>query len=278
MPKPVKIPNREASVPNLEKEVQEEQTIYGVPEYPNPINYYIPEKPENNIEEYNEAYRKKLEVKSKAQSREIAKKLFCAWHPWRRAHAICAHCHRPFCYEDLAEYKDGYYCLEDINTVMQSYIQKLHVTYNATSLISTILMLAAFLVFVYYARGQLTYVLTYAYEQGLIGLIQTVRWAYILVFMELAVMVASMVSALYAATGSKKGNIAGILAGVIGVILFTYLYLTTGTQYFAMTAGLEFLAFLAFVYSASAEVRIYRQQDVSTEPNNTLLWPNATRF
>jgi hypothetical protein len=276
--KPVRAPPPELQTPGPNKGAQEEGTVYGVPNYPNPINYYVPEKPVDNLEEYNETYKKKLEVRSKAQSRATAKKLFCAWHPWRRAYAICSYCHRPFCYEDMAEYKEGYYCLEDVNAVMHSYLQKLHSAYNKTNMIAAIILVSAFLFFLYNTKGQLAYILNYASTLGPVMFVESIKWAYIMILMELAVMVASLAIALYATGRSRRGNVLGILIGVIGVVFFTYLYIPTGTQYLAITAGLEFLAFLAFVYSAAAEARVYEQQEINPESYNMLLWPNVSKF
>ncbi|EQD58270.1 hypothetical protein B2A_04436, partial [mine drainage metagenome] len=54
-------------------------------------------------------------TKGEREEREAAEGMYCVWHPWRSAYAICHYCHRPFCFEDLVESNGNYYCLEDID-------------------------------------------------------------------------------------------------------------------------------------------------------------------
>lgn len=66
---------------------------------------------------------KALARAKKAARKEQVKsavKEHCVWHPWRPAYAICDYCHRPFCFEDLVEAGGLYYCLEDIDTAIQT--------------------------------------------------------------------------------------------------------------------------------------------------------------
>ncbi len=67
-------------------------------------------------------------AKSLARAKKVARgeqvksaaKEHCAWHPWRPAYALCDYCHRPFCFEDLVEAAGLFYCLEDIDTAIQT--------------------------------------------------------------------------------------------------------------------------------------------------------------
>ena len=104
--------------------------------------------------------------KGRADSREMARGLFCSVHQFRHAYALCAYCHRPFCFEDIVEYQKDYYCIEDIDRVTARYTEKLTNEYSISSLITSFIMIGGFVLFFYYSNGQLGYMFTYILEQS----------------------------------------------------------------------------------------------------------------
>lgn len=80
-----------------------------------------------------------------------AKGQTCAHHPWRAAHAVCAYCNRPFCYQDLIEFKNSYYCSEDMDLLYPDYKGGQEGSERVWAVTAGILLLLATSSFYYFA-------------------------------------------------------------------------------------------------------------------------------
>jgi hypothetical protein len=226
-------------------------------DYPNPMNFY-----KEAIEQNEEVQTAPLMTapKSRADSREKAKGLFCSTHRFRHAYAICAYCHRPFCYEDIAEYQNEYYCVEDVDRVTSHYTETLANEYSFSNLLASFILIGGFILYFYYSNGQLGYVFSFLVKNPA-GFISSINIAYGLILSSLTIMVFTMIGALYILMGSKRGHIAAAVlsAAAVAVMLFTYEYISSGSIYLVIIAGFEFAAFLAIIHSAASEARTYNQ-------------------
>jgi hypothetical protein len=228
-------------------------------DYPNPMLYYKEALKENDKVEPL-LVRPTEAPKSRADSKEKAKDLFCSLHPFRHAYAICSYCHRPFCFEDIIEYQKDFYCIEDIDRIETRQTEKLTYEYSSSSLITSFILIGAFLLFLYYTNGQLGYIFNYIITSPSNFLANiNLNLSYVTSLLTLGVMLVSFGAALYIFLGSKEGHIGVAVVGILTTALFVYLFATTGTQYMAIIAIFEFGAFLAAVHSAASGAQVYNQ-------------------
>jgi hypothetical protein len=184
-----------------------------------------------------------------SKEKEDVKGKFCEWHPWRPAYAICDYCHRPFCYEDTVELGKNYYCLEDIDQVSETYHEELYTKYNSVSLVAAGLFMLAFAVFVYFAGGQLIYIVGYAGTVGLPKFISTLNYSYGIALLGFVLTALSFVVAVLVVVRPNKGFVIGLLTGLSNIALFSYQFLNSGTFYMALISVMTFTALVLLAYS-----------------------------
>ncbi|MDE1865456.1 MAG: hypothetical protein KGH94_02345 [Candidatus Micrarchaeota archaeon] len=219
-------------------------------DYPDPIKFYkeaIAQNASSQTAPLQEAPR------SKAESREKAKGMFCSVHQFRHAYAICAYCHRPFCYEDLVDYQKDYYCVQDVDRVTSRYTERLANEYSISNLMASFILIGGFLLYLYYSNGMLGYVISYVAQNPLV-VIHGVSLGLGLVIGTLMIMLFSLIGALYILVGSTRARIAvaALSAAAVAVMLFTYQYISSGAIYLLIIAAFEFAAFLAIIHSAAS--------------------------
>lgn len=245
--------------------------------YPHPRNYY---DRGTELAEYKEIYGKYMNVKGKAQSRSVAKNLFCAWHPWRHSYAICAFCHRPFCFEDITEYKKEYYCIEDIDRVEEKYMVKLTSEYGTTSLITAGMVILVFVLFLYFTRNELLYLASLAQQQGVQSFIFQLNLGYALPIAGVIIMLASLIVSLYSLLAAKRGHIVSIVMGFVAVSYFSYMYVSTAALYFALITALEFVVFLTIIYTSATAIKVFQSPMLleGDSPYDILYLSNLSKF
>ncbi|MDE1811072.1 MAG: hypothetical protein KGH66_03460 [Candidatus Micrarchaeota archaeon] len=218
----------------------------------------------------------KRETRSESESIAAAKNLFCTWHPWRPAYAVCNYCHRPFCFEDTTEYNGALYCLEDIDKVSAGMVEKTGLEYNNISIIASTLMFATFLAFMYFANAQLGYIVGYANNVGFIRFISGITPSYALALLGSITTFFTLVAAILMLAQSRKGYYIGLGTGFANVALFSYQYLNTRTLYLLVISVLAFASLVTLAYSRSAfeerEIPYLETKQYGVE------WPNAGRF
>ena len=166
--------------------------------------------------------------KGRADSREKAKGLFCSMHPFRHAYAICAYCHKLFCFEDIIEFQKDYYCMEDIGSIESKHVQKLSFEYSTSSFVTSSIMLAAFVLFFYYTHAQLVYTFNFVLSNPL-GFVTNLgsNFAYLISIVTLGTMILAFGAALYILLGSRGGHMLASMLSIAAVVLLTYQYLGT---------------------------------------------------
>ena len=198
--------------------------------------------------------------KSRIESREMAKGLYCSMHPFRHAYAICAYCHKPYCFEDIIEFQKDYYCMEDIGSIESKRVQKLSFEYSTSSFVTSAIMLAAFVLFFYFSNAQLVYTFNFILSGPWSFLMNiTANFIYVISMVTLVAMILAFGAALYILLGSRGGHMLASMLSIAVVGLLTYQYLGTLKEYYAIIAVLEFAAFLSAVHAAAAGAVVYNQ-------------------
>lgn len=187
--------------------------------------------------------------RSESQSRDAAKGLSCVWHPWRPAYALCNYCNRPFCYEDLVEYKNNYYCLEDIDKVSAGKETETTVRYNRLSMLSALLFVALFVAFLYLDGGQVAYVTHYANSVGFFTFLSGINYAYGYPILGFLLSLFSIISGILIFARSDKGFLMGSLTGAFAALLFSYSYIASGTLYTILLSLVSFFALVTLLLS-----------------------------
>ncbi|MGI0133918.1 MAG: hypothetical protein ACREBW_03050, partial [Candidatus Micrarchaeaceae archaeon] len=216
------------------------------------------------------------ETRSESESIASAKGLFCTWHPWRPAYAVCGYCHRPFCFEDTTEYNGSLYCLEDIDKVSAGRVEETGMEYNNISIVASTLMFATFLAFMYFANAQLGYIIGYANSIGFFRFIGTITASYGLALLGAITTFFTLISAILILTQSRKGYYIGLAAGFANVALFSYQFLNTSTVYLLAISILSFASLVTLAYSRS----MFEQKEMPYLETKQygVEWPNAGKF
>jgi len=189
--------------------------------------------------------------KSKTKEmRKAAENLACELHPWRKAYAICDFCKRPFCYEDIAEHNGTFYCIDDIDRVPESVKATRVESYNSISLLSVFCYVAMLAVFSYTSYPQVN-----SFVQQMIAAQTFNNPIYIVFLNNLLLSTGILVSILSFLAGamvlieSKRSFIFATAVSVLGGLFFLYTYLATTFLFYAVYAGVEFLAIILLAYS-----------------------------
>lgn len=218
----------------------------------------------------------KRQTKREKLSRQAARGLYCSWHPWRPAYAICDYCHRPFCFEDLVEYGRAYYCLEDIDRVV-NYSQETYLRYNKLSFVSSTLFLVIFAIFAYYANGQIFYLANLINSVGIKSFFTNLNYSYAVSLVEMLLIALSLITGLMLFIQARAGFGIGLLAGFGTVAVFSYEYLNTSALYLALISSVGFGALLTLAYSRVSYEPI-EETPYSSINAQAVNWPNVGRF
>lgn len=209
---------------------------------------------------------------------EDARGKSCEWHPWRSAYAICDYCHRPFCYEDIIESGRGYYCLEDIDKVSETYSEELYARYSSMSFISAGMFMLVFVMFIYFASGQLVYILGYARLVGLPSFLSNLNYSYGSALLGFVLTALGLIAAVFIFIQSKRGFIFGLLTGLASTALFSYQFLDSGTIYMALISVIAFVALILLAYSKVSYEIPEQSLYYDIISSKTLDWSNPGKF
>ena len=190
--------------------------------------------------------------RTEVQSRDAAKGLSCVWHPWRPAFAMCNYCNRPFCYEDIIEYKNNYYCLEDIDKVSTGAAVETSVKYNNLSMLSALLFIISFVVFIFAASGEVVFITHYANEVGFFTFLADINYTYAAALLGLFLSLFSIVAGILIFIHSGKSFAVGTTVGAFNVLLFSYSYISSREIYAVVISAISFVALLLLLLSREA--------------------------
>lgn len=190
----------------------------------------------------------------KAESKQQAKGLFCEWHPWRPAYALCYTDHKPYCYEDIQEYNGKYYCLEDIDAATASENPTVTFGYNKTSMVSASAFILTMLVYIYFVNSLLIYTATNALDTGLpafieANFIKSINLGYTFLFAGLIILIFVFIAGLLIFAQSRKGYWLAIFSGSIATIFFSYVYVNSFQIYGVIISALSIVGIIGLRYA-----------------------------
>jgi hypothetical protein len=177
----------------------------------------------------------------------------CFNHPWRPASARCNFCKRPFCYADLIEHDNVFYCFEDAYRADVDLKQRSGPN-RFTYLSSTLFLCCAALV-IYFIIPQLIPVFgLYSSESAVLFSTPVSSISAMLgtAFGYLNLTISFLLSAIgvvcsFAVLSNKKKRIAiSAIVLAISLVFFSYEYMTTQT-----TGSIDYLLYAAIISSAN---------------------------
>ncbi len=204
---------------------------------------------------------------------------YCFNHPWRYAYATCEICKKPFCFEDLVEYKHKYYCTSDIDTVSKTVYETNFIEYTSLSYVSVISFFMTFFIFAYYANGGIISLVgkiigKQILLQGLLNM------TYILLAGSCVFVFLQVVTAFLVLIGLKKSYTMSIGISILSILLFTYIYLNSNASYYIYIIATTFIAFITILISAKMykRVDIKNENSIDAESNKFNNWASVKTF
>ncbi|MFI5412454.1 MAG: hypothetical protein ACHQX1_01025 [Candidatus Micrarchaeales archaeon] len=182
-------------------------------------------------------------------SRKIAEHMSCELHPWRRAYAVCDYCKRAFCYEDIVESGGKFYCLDDIDKLPEAQKRSEIIRYNNLSLLSSVLFMLVFLLFLYYSYADILTLFSNIMKLGPALFMKDLSASQIYLFLGAGVAIISSVAAIAILLNNRLSFLLSSFVGFATVILFSYQYISVDKNYLIILAGLSFTALVTLAYS-----------------------------
>ncbi|EET90189.1 MAG: hypothetical protein LVQ97_01055 [Candidatus Micrarchaeales archaeon] len=229
-----------------------------------------------NQKDYSKKPRQKKSAK-REMSEQAAMGLNCVWHPWRPAFAICAMCHRPFCFDDIVEHNNDYYCLEDIDKVTNFSGAK-SARLGNIAFVSAGFLMASFLIFMYFGIGQVIYLFTYIYNTGFTNFFAKMNISYGFILLMSIAEFLEFLSSITILLKVKHGFGIGMLGGLVVIGLSTYQYVyNTNLVYFMVIDIVTLIGVILLGYSKSVVAPV--AEETTTEyAEPTVEFANVGRF
>ena len=175
------------------------------------------------------------------EMKNIAAHLSCELHPWRKAYAICDYCKRAFCYEDIVEHGNAYYCLDDIDKVSAEVRTQEVTKYGALGFVASGLFMLVFPIFLISSYQSL--VLLPGELPSLVASASPTNPAVILA-VTAAVAVLSFVAGISVVIQTKGSFPLGAVVGVLTAGVFAYRYLYVHDIFSVVIAAIAVVAVL----------------------------------
>ncbi len=217
------------------------------------------------------------------QKREIAEteqksaEGFCVNHPWRRAYATCDICKLPFCYAEIMEHDGMYYCLSDIDAVMNKegpVKRSSSAGVNTFSVVASVLLLVNSAVLGVFTYPQIEFVVSSALKQGVVSFITSINQLYYPPLANAFIIVFGLLAALAV---TRKSTLMFTFAFSIvfaSLFLIVYEYLATSVYYFLPSGMLLVITVMFSAYSRMSSLTDTRQEIAATALN----WPKPETF
>lgn len=200
--------------------------------------------------------------RGRMDSRKLAATMNCDLHPWRRAYAICDYCKRPFCYEDIIQSGGKYYCIDDISKVPEAARRLEAVRYNNLGVLSSLLYIAAFIVFIFYAYPAVLALLTTAVKMGIVTFIGSIDITDALLLAESILAIVSLFGGIGILMTRSSSFKTSAMVSIIGVAVFSYQYINLNVTYLAVVAALVFVAFVTLAYSRVSYEELNQEEEM----------------
>ncbi|HUC38572.1 MAG TPA: hypothetical protein VL944_00390 [Candidatus Acidoferrum sp.] len=219
------------------------------------------------------------------QQKDQAVGMYCEWHPWRPAFAVCNTCHRAFCYEDTSEYNNKYYCLEDIDSAAIRELPREAFGYSKLNLVSASAFILPVFVYVYFLNRSLLTTGATAINAGLFNFIQanfvsTFDVAYFTLIIGLIIVLLEFIAAILIFMQTKRGYLAGVVVGSLSFVFFTYVSpYNTHLPYLVLMGGLPLLGLVTLILSRRQRIWKENVQTVeTTDVPQPMQYSNIGRF
>ena len=212
-------------------------------------------------------------TKSKKEAIDAAQGYVCVNHPWRPAYAICDYCKRPFCYADLVEFNDRFYCLEDIDKVSakgavpQPMVGRLWQLPGIVFLANAALM--AF--FIYPQTG---FFISHIARVGLFSFLFSMTYAYGIATLNFLIAIVSLAMGIILLLRPSHVYIGGIV-GMVVLVGASYEYLNSAVSYLLLISILSFIATSLLLYNRMSSITSSSIEEV--KPTD-IEWPRLETF
>jgi len=242
--------------------------------------FVVPPTPESTVEEKTPSRRSR--GKYEAKSREAASGLFCEWHPWRSAYAICYKCTKPYCYEDISEYNGRYYCLEDIDSASSAASAEGAFEYNKLGLLAATVFIVGILIYVFFLNNLLIYVSQNVLQVGLhnfieLNFVYQFNYAYLMLIGGFILMIVEFIAGIMILAGSRKAYTFGIFIGFLSTAAFSYIYLQNSQLYSILISVLSFTGIITLASSKRAVTPLESIENIpSVQPS--IRYSNVSSF
>ena len=210
-------------------------------------------------------------------AKESVKGLSCINHPWRSAYAMCAYCHRPFCFADMTKRDNKNYCLEDIDQVTRTPAikSKRILGYNY---IAGLIFLIGAVIILYNSYPQIHYSVNYIISTikgiGIVNFVKSISLPYLYSLENTLLVAFSIIGGLLLFFRSNKAVILSVLLLVIITLVVSYTYLESNVNYFLY-------AFVLYVLSISI-VALGKMTNIGSmsvsEVTEGIEWPKIETF
>lgn len=225
------------------------------------------------------AQRKQVEVGknlTKEESRNLAKSLTCLAHPWRSAYAVCNYCKMGYCFADIIELDEGYYCLEDSGkvAVREPFQSNFHI--NDVLRIAVALFFVISVLLFIYTYKQASFI---ASNIGLAGLLRLPQlpYVYAISILNMILAVLSFVGAIIILAFTARSIEAGEVIGGALILIMSYEYMVSGTAYLLGIVICSVAALACVVISKIMENTEVFVRETNTETSK-INWPRLETF
>lgn len=210
-------------------------------------------------------------------AKEPVKGLSCINHPWRSAYAMCAYCHRPFCFADMTKRDGKNYCLEDIDQVARTPAIKSKRIFAYNYIAGLIFLIGAGII-LYNSYPQIHYsvnlIISTVKGIGIVNFVKSISLPYIYSLENTLLVVFSIIGGLLLFFRSNKAVILSVLLLVIITLVVSYTYLESSVNYLLY-------AFILYVLSISI-VALGKMSNIGSmsvsEVTEGIEWPKIETF
>ncbi len=213
---------------------------------------------------------------TKEESIELAKSLTCLAHPWRGAYAVCNYCKMGYCFADIVELDDGYYCLADSGKVAirEPFQSNFHI--NAVLQIAVALFFMISVLLFIYTYKQASFIASNIGLGTLLKLPQ-LPYVYAISILNMILAVLAFIGAIIILVFTARSIETGEVIGGALILIMSYEYMISGTTYLLGIVICSVAALVCVIVS-----RIMENTEVFVRETNTestkINWPRLETF
>lgn len=211
---------------------------------------------------------------SKEQSKELALNKTCIYHPWRDAYAVCSHCKIAFCYADIVEHDDGFYCIEDSEKAYRKDTFTNKIEANAAIKISSLVLLVVAGLLFYYTYSQVFFIL------GNLGLnwshaLSNLQYSYAIALFNMVLALITFVDAIVIlAFASRRLEVSEMVMGIV-ILAMSFEYMNSSVTYLIAIGVLAAGALMSMLISRMLENTLEFAQEAQEAK---VRWPRLETF